>query len=415
MQFPFQTPVRPRAALTLLLWLAAVLAWTAAPARAAQKKNDPATCPYCKGDPEVMGKAGLVSHGGFEFGINDTNQVDALLAVCDIRWVESTHFQIGVALGPYKIKEEEKKAIRAELERLARVLPNVETKPKVLDPWIRVHLYAQRCEEVYARFSELMQVKDTDFPPEGSNPWNGRGKYMGEGPYVGQKGKYEVLLLPSEASGMQYLREQFGLTTRLTQRWNLPGRDTLSLTVHTGQGGLKEDPAMHGHVAFNLAINLLDGLKHYSYDTPIWIREGLAHLIEREINPKYNTFDSSEGAVAEMTKKEKWEPEVKKLIAANQHISLAQLMTLKDYAGLTLKHHYTTWSMTDFLVKTNPNGYACLNDRLHGRTNKANLADGSNMLDAHREAFQECLGMNYSQFEAAWIKWVDETYVATPP
>jgi hypothetical protein len=386
----------------------------AAPQKGDPKPNDPATCPYCKGDPELLRKAGLFSHGTFEFGINDTAGVDALMATCDIRWVESAHFQIGVALGSYKIKEEEKKSIRVELERLAKVLPNVDLKPKVLDPWIRVHLYAQRCEDVYARFCELMQIKDSDFPP-GTAPWNGQGKYMGEGPFLGQKGKYEVLLLPSEAAGAQFLREQYGLQTKLSQRWNLTQRDSLSLVAHTGQGGLKEDPAMHGHVAFNLAINLLDGYKHYSYDTPIWIREGLGHLIEREINPKYNTFDSSEGAVAEMTKKEKWEPEVKKMIAANQHISMAQLMSLKDYAGLTLNHHFTTWSMTDFLVKTNPGGYACLNDKLHGRTNKQNFADGSNMPDVHREAFQECLGMNYSQFEAAWIKWVGETYTATPP
>lgn len=402
----------PRPAWSLLACLLALLAF--APQKGGAKPNDPATCPYCKGDPEVMKKAGLVSHGGFEFGTNDTTAVDALLSVCDIRWVESAHFEIGVALGPYKIKEEEKKAIRAELERLAKVLPNVDTKPKILDPWIRVHLYAQRSEDVYARFCELMQVKDSDFP-SGEKPWNGQGKYMGEGPYLGEKGKYEVLLLPSEAAGMQYLREQFGLQTKLSQRWNLPHRDTISLTVHAGQGSLKEDPAMHGHVAFNLAINLLDGYKHYSYDTPIWIREGLGHLIEREINPKYNTFDSSEGAVAEMTKKEKWEPEVKKIIASNQYISMAQLMTLKDYAGLTLNHHYTVWSMTDFLVKANPGGYACLNDKLHGRTNKQNFADGSNLPDVHRDAFQECLGMNYAQFEAAWIKWVDEHYTATPP
>jgi hypothetical protein len=294
------------------------------------------------------------------------------------------------------------------------VLPNVDTKPKVLDPWIRVHLYAQRCEEVYTRFCAIMQVKDSDFP-SGTKLWDGRGKYMGEGPYLGEKGKYEVILLPSEASGTQFLREQFGVTTKLSQRWNVTGRDTLVLVVHTGQGNLKEDPAMHGHVAFNLAINLLDGYKHYSYDTPIWIREGLGHFIEREINPKYNTFDSSEGAVANMTTKEKWEPEVKKMIAAHQQISMAELLTLKDYAGLTLNHHYTVWSMVDFLVRTMPDKFAALNGKIHGRMTKANTADSSNMTDFHREAFQECIGMNYLEFEAAWMKWVDETYAIGPP
>src|SRR5687767_9388940 len=89
-----------------LLALLALLLATSVPAAASpwgdpQKKNDPATCPYCKNDPALMKKAGLVSHGGFPFGSNDTAQVDSLLATADIRWIESTHFEIGVALGTY--------------------------------------------------------------------------------------------------------------------------------------------------------------------------------------------------------------------------------------------------------------------------------------------------------------------------
>ncbi|HUR27133.1 MAG TPA: hypothetical protein VM509_03035 [Planctomycetota bacterium] len=398
-------------------WLASLLLLAALPVAAespaAQKKNDPTTCPYCKGDPELMKKAGLVSHGGFEFGSNDTAGADTLLASSDIRWVESTHFQIGVALGTYKIKEEEKKAIRAELDRLALVLTEVDAKPKMLDPWIRVHLYAQRCEDVYARFCQIMQVKDSDFP-SGTKLWDGRTKYMGEGPYLGQKGKYEVLLLPSEAAATTYMKEQYGVTTKKSQRWNVTVRDTLAFVAHVGDGKLKDDPAMHGHVAFNMAINMLDGLKHYSYDTPIWLREGLAHFMEREINPKFNSFDSSEGAIASMTNKEKWEPEVKKMIAADQQTRISQMMTLKDYGGLTLNHHFTVWSMTDYMIRARPNEYAAFNDKLHGRMNKQNFSDSSDMVDFHRTAFQEKFGMNYVEFEAAWMKWVEETYVVNP-
>lgn len=398
----------------LLAFLSFSAIFLAASQPLAQKKNDPATCPYCKNDPELMKKAGIVSHGGFEFGSTDTNQIDTLLAAADVRWIESAHFQIGVALGTYKIKEDERKGLRAELEKLGEVLPGVDPKPKTLDPWLRAHLYAQRCEEVYARFCAIIQIKDSDFP-SGAKQWDGRGKYMGEGPYLGEKGKYEVILLPSEASGTQFLREQFGLQTKLSQRWNVLGRDTLVLVAHADEGNLRDDPAMHGHVAFNLAINMLDGYKHYSYDSAIWIREGLGHFIEREINPKFNTFDSSEGAVANMTRKEKWEPEVRKMVAAGQQISMAQLMTLKDYAGLTLNHHYTVWSMVDFLIRTKPDQFAAFNAKIHGRMNKQNLADSANLTDATRTAFQESIGMSYVEFDAVWAKWVEDTYVAAPP
>src|SRR5688572_8185956 len=146
MQHQDTLPAALRNSCTWLFALAVLLALAAAPAFAGQKKNDGANCPYCKGDAELMAKAKLVSHGGFEFGINDTAKIDAYLAAADIRWLESEHFQIGLALSPHKVKEEEKKKVRAELAKLAEVLPEVDTRTKILDPWLRLHLYAQRCE-----------------------------------------------------------------------------------------------------------------------------------------------------------------------------------------------------------------------------------------------------------------------------
>jgi hypothetical protein len=36
------------------------------------------------------------------------------------------------------------------------------------------------------------------------------------------------------------------------------------------------------------------------------------------------------------------------------------------------------------------------------------------MPDQHRTIFQEVIGMSYTEFDAAWIKWVGETYTNTP-
>jgi glutaredoxin len=374
----------------------------------AQRPNDPATCPWCHDDPELMAAAGIVSHGGFEFGSTDTAAIDELMATSDIRWIETPHFQIGFGLGYHKVKQEEKAKIRAELQRLAATLPEVSPRIKTLDPWLRAHLYAQRCEDLWTRFLGLMQVAEEDFPESG--PWNMQGKYMGEGPYIGQKGKFELLILPSEAALTTFLREQFGLLIKQTQRWNIISRDTLIAVIHAMQGNLRDDQALHGHVTFNLTINLLDGYKHYSYESPIWIREGLGHFLEREIDPSFNTFDSSEGAVADKSNKEDWGAEVRKLLAKGETVRMAELVNLKSYAELELRHHYTTWSMIEYLVAVHPDGFACLNDRLHGRTDAQGIGDGSNMDDAHREAFKECIGMGYAEFDRAWAEWAQATY-----
>lgn len=378
---------------------------------AGQKSKD--VCPYCGNDPALMAKAGIVSHGPFEFGETDTSKAETLIAGTGVKWIESKHFRIGFALGPCKVKEEDKKKIRAELERLAQVLPKVDNKASILDPWLRVHMFAQRSEDVWNRMLEVLQVEESAFP-DGTKPWNTVGKYMGEGPYLGEKSKYEVLILPNEMALTNYLRNEFGVMTRLSQRWNIVRRDAMTVVINTQQGDLRDDLPLHGHVAFNLAINMLDGYKHYSYETPIWLREGLGHLIEREVSPKHNTFDSSEGSIAEISRKEKWQPEVRKIIAAGKAPRMAELINMKDYADLTLDKHYVCWSMVDFLVQTNPKGFACLNDALHGRTNKQGFADGSNLVDAHREKFKECLGFaTYQEFDAAWAAWVDANYSAT--
>jgi hypothetical protein len=237
--------------------------WTAgALCASAQKpdRTDPASCPYCGGDAELMARAGIVSHGPFEFGAapNDTKSVDAFL-IAPVFWIESAHFEIAFAIGPYRVPQKEKNKLRAELTKLALVLPNVDPKTKILDEWLRAHLFAQRCEEVYARFLEIVRKTEADFPQPGE-PWLIGQPFRGTGPYLGQAGKYEVVLLETESEHVAFLRDQTGLTVKRTQRWNMIERDSITVSIHLQQGSLKVDEALHGHLAFNLAHNFFDGL-----------------------------------------------------------------------------------------------------------------------------------------------------------
>jgi hypothetical protein len=184
------------------------------------------------------------------------------------------------------------------------------------------------------------------------------------------------------------------------------------VTIHCAEEGLREDEGLHGHLGFNLAINLFDGYKHYSYDTPIWLREGLAHMVEREIGPRFNSFDSAEGGIAQTTRKEKWEPEVRKLVAGEKAPRMAELMSMKEYSDLTLDRHYATWSMVQYLVKAKPAEFQKFCGALKGRLNAQRIPDGSNLPEAHREYFKEHLGMSYSEFDKSWSEWVLATYGA---
>lgn len=376
------------------------------------RPNDPSTCPWCRNDPLLMEAAGIVSHGGFAFGKTDTARIDAQMPSADIRWIETDFFRIGFALGTQKVKIDEKKKLIAELTRLQQVLPSVKPESTALDPWLRSHLYAQRCEDIRARFLSLIEGQDLEFS-DGSGTYVGT--YKGEGRYLGQKDKYEVLMLPSETLQTQFLLENAGIPLKVTHRWHNIDRGALGVYCHTQQGDLRQDAAMHAHVAFNLAHNLYDGLYHYSYDTPVWLHEGLAHFFEREIDERHNSFDSGEGAVAEMTKKANWKPEVLRLINAGEAPRMPELMAIKSYAELKLPHHFVTWSMIDYLSKSNPSGLAAFLRAIKLNLDERGVPTGANLPEWHRKSFREHLGLNYAEFDEAWRAWALIQYKATAP
>ncbi len=398
---------------SLVLFAAAFLLCSSAQARIQRDKsvahNDPSRDPYTEGSKDLWQAAGIVSMGGFEFANSDTETVDSFLATSDILWLETAHFELGFALGSYRVPPKEKKLYLAELTRLAEKLPAVKPKQKLLDPWLRLHLTAQRLEEIYTEFLDIVGFAEDAFP-DGKVLWDGQGNYMGEGPYLGQKGKYEVLILPSEASSVAFLLKNFGLGIRRTQRWNVIERDSLTLTIHIQQGTLKSDRALFGHLAFNLAHNLFDGLKHYNYETPIWLHEGLAHSMERRIQSKFNSFDGAEGSVPSMTRKADWEPEVLKLVRNGKRARMAALIRLKGYGEIDLPMHYVLWSMVEYLRSTQEIRFGAFLAALKSRRNSANLSDGSNMPEAHRKLFKEHFSMSYAQFDEAWAEWVQANY-----
>ncbi|MEE8467294.1 MAG: hypothetical protein V3T22_02505 [Planctomycetota bacterium] len=377
--------------------------------------SDPINCPYTAGDPELLAKVGVLSLGGFSFGREESTQaLDEFLSpftANGVRWLETEHFKIGFSLGTVKVDPRENKKIRAELEEVALLWPEAEivTKTRTLDPWMRSYLFALRAEKLWDEMLALLEVEDADFPAGNTN-WDTSSEYMGAGPYLGQKSKYEVLFLPSEAASRQYLRHYFGLATRLTQRWNILDLDTLHLVIHTQQGDLRKDTALHGHFVFNMSQQMLNGYKHYSYEIPVWIKEGIGHWMERRVSPRYNTFNSSEGAVAEMTRKENWEPPTRKLVTKEEFPGMARLVNLRGFSEMKLEHHFTTWSMVDYLMREKPHFLATLLGRIKGLLNEDFIPDGSGIADAQRATFREVLGVSYAQFDRAWAAWVLDNY-----
>ncbi|MEM1453398.1 MAG: hypothetical protein AAF726_23470 [Planctomycetota bacterium] len=394
------------------LTLAAVPASAQKPLDKTKPLWDPANDPYTQGGkPELMEAAGYVSMGGFEFGPPPmtTKEVNEFFSYLDLRWIETEHFEIGVALPKVKVTQDERDKIRGELTRMVEFFPDINVKTRVMDPWLRAHLYAQRLEDHYANVQEFLGVTDETFAGC-TEIWNTTTPYWGIGPYMGQLGKFEVLLLPSEGSAKDYLQVKLGLTTKLTQRWNILERETLQLVVHTDQGKLKVDESLHGHVVFNTTQMLLNSFKHYSYDKPIWVREGASHYFERNINPRFNTFDAAEGSAAAKISKSDWKGPTAKLVKSGKAPSFASLVKKRSFAELEKDDHLATWSIVDFLVAAHPEFLPAYFARIAGLKNAEFLDDATDLPNVERTAFKELLGMSYAQFERAWHAWVLENY-----
>lgn len=236
------------------------------------------------------------------------------------------------------------------------------------------------------------------------------GTYMGEGPYLGMQDKYEILVLPSEGAHRAILNHMFGLVVTRSQRYHVIDRGALIFACHTSQGSNDKDTALHGHLVSNMAHQFIHGFRHYSYETPVWLHSGLAHWAERRVSPLYNSFDFSEGGEIRMTSKDDWREPVRRLVAAGESTSLARLITLRGYGELTLDDHFTIWSMVDFIMSEHPEFMSQLLHRLKGITDERGYPAGDRMLDQHRAAFEEDLGLGYLRFDEAWRTWVLETY-----
>lgn len=403
--------LRLRRLLSLVLLSTCALS-LAVPA-AAQKKRDQdlpanhiANDPYTEGDPEAVERAGYFATGGFEFAASDTATIDARYPRETIVWLETAHFQLGCALPAQTIKKNEKKVVARELDGLRERLPTIPKSVRKLDPWLVAHLYADRLERLYARVQDLLGVDDSMFPDRALEMFDSRKKFMGMGPYLGQRGKFEVLLLPKSLPE-NFCREEFGkLITDASLRWNVMDRDTL-IAIVSGEALDTSSPrALYGHLAYNLAINLLDGYKHYNYDIPVWLKTGLGHLIEREVTWEHNTFDMNEDGERKELPGGEWTKEALKLARKNDLPLMAELVAAQDFGDLDTAGHVAAWAYTRFLTETNPDGYAAYLDYLTGLLNEDGIPDGEGMFGHARDAAKRHLGMNYLRLDEAFLAWL---------
>ncbi|HHI68289.1 MAG TPA: hypothetical protein ENJ97_03080 [Planctomycetes bacterium] len=393
------------------------------PAQRRRRKTD--ICPYCKNDPDLLRRMGLVSHGPFPFAqapqaeagkILTTKDIQKLLPFEHFRWIETKHFKIGSAMGSYSIQEKEKKYYRAQLERLkAMGLKKIKVKTRRLDPWLRLHLYAMWAEDTYKEFLRVVRKTDDDFPEDPAHAFktiDGKRRYMGQGPYLGQPAKFEVLITHTMKAYRIFMARFLGRVTVQAQRWNFVQRGALFVGLSEEMPGHRNDQKMHNSMVFCLAINMLDGYRFYAYNLPVWLTEGMGHYFERRVSPRFNSYDSNEGSVADLRRTWRYEPKVRALVAAGTYPPLAKIFRKRDYGELKFQDHLIVWSLVQFLADEHGDQFARFLDRMKGRINPDGSTSASNLLGVQRRAFKEIFGWSMGRLEEAWKSYVLSHYPA---
>lgn len=412
---------RPRLRLSPLSLLVALVTAASLPGQA-DKLPKWRLDPYTKNDPEAMARLGYVSYGPFAFGsIGDrpvqTTQIDAKLEFVQILWVETPHFRIGQNLPSWTVPmdPETRNKIRGELEELQKKLPSVNPKARTLDPWLRLHLNAMRLEKLYAETQQLFGVEDKDFPADPSKVQIDPTKtYMGYGPYMGMKDKFLVLVIEKAGPFRSYMSAFIGRDSAMPQRWHFKEVSSLfiGLTPESNDFPLKHDTALHCALAFNVSHNLLDGFRYYSYDLPVWIREGFGHWNSRRISPKWPSYDQNEGSIADMKTLERWDVYCRSLIANNKFTGFPEVATWRDFGNIKFDDHVAVWSRIDFLIAQGPEKWRKFLFHIKGRVDAQWLPDHKDLVGATREGLQAAYGISFLDFDRKWAEWVKATYPA---
>lgn len=370
----------------------------------AQGKPAAEVCPWCKNDPELMAKAGVISHGPITIGPKGSADIVANYSASQWVFIETAHLRWASSLGPCNVDLKDRPRVEAELARLRLLLPSVPEKVKKLDPFLRLHLFAMRGEEFFARFQSLLRVTDADFPAQRKL----KGAYMGNGRFLGEADKFEVVIHNTRATHVPFTQSFSGAGVTDSVRWHFRDLHKMIVSVPAEDPDLRQDRWLFPHVAHNLSHLFFCAYKHFNYDPPIWLDEGLAHALEKEIDLASNTTDGEEGTLRDKSGPEDWKKAARAIEASGKDRSLADFLHAKAFGELDMPANIIAWSKVRFLLDTEPEKFAKFLGLVKGQLDAKGVPNGEKLDDLQRNALRELWGWTPAEFDVAWKAWIHE-------
>jgi hypothetical protein len=369
--------------------------------------------PYTRGQAEALAKAGYKSFGPFAWGAkHDTKELAQTVGGVAILFVETPHFKLASSLKSYECTNDkrENERVAAELKRLKARLPRIEVRERDLDPWLRVHLYAQRLEELYADFERRFGVSDADFAldAEGKMPPG-----MGEGPFLGQKEKFTVLLAEKNSTLARYVKRYFDADEERCFRAQFKeGGWFFGITAESRQtDGAYLDAALHCVLVEGMVHNLIDAFRNEGWRVPPWFKHGAAHGFARTIDERWFLFGGNELVQSREEEYWVWEPRVFGLVSNKAAPPWTESLTWQDQNSLSGHAHMVVWSRVQYLFQLRNGKQREFLMALTERPPDSETGfDGRASPDRQNKALVAAYGSDAEALDAAWARWVQKTY-----
>ena len=398
--------------LPLLFLLAASTAF--APPAFAQKDEDEMekfeeVDPYTKGDRELELKLGYSKFGFVPWrNAEDSKSVQENMGGIPMLWVETEHFLIGSSLVTYKIPNdrEERERIKDEIGRLKKKLGKLRAPKKELDPYLRLHLYAQRAEDQYAAF-----VKDMGLDAE---------QFTKKGTHLGHKDKFRLILCQRKSEFGRYVRtyEQQDIEYSYRTGWRgegmLVAANVEAIAEHwKGEDDAPIDSMFHCLVTHSLANNFIDGYEQQLFQAPTWLVFGLGHLYTKRIDPRWTFFDGRKVIYDRSDDAWDWYSRVTNLVKNDFFASAEEMFAWKAYGDLGPREHMVAWSKVEYLlteVEGDKAKFLSLACRSTGNRRKQDDTQAPELVTRQTHAMSEALGITPAKFDEEWATWVERTY-----
>jgi hypothetical protein len=335
--------------------------------------------PFTQRDPKLMAQAGVIAQGPMLWTSNlRTDDLEQVLGQHRIRWIETAHFRIGSNFPATTAPDdgEARKQWNEEFERMSKRCAKFPARTSKVDPWLRLHLYAQRAEETYAEFATLVGYEHKP------------------GLYYGQKDKIPLLLFEKRSDLARLLDRFCGIKSESSQRCRYAKSGMTGLVIAAEADEPRDDAQIHALFRFLLVQLFQEGLGA----TPYWLNVGVAHRFARHVPSRLMMAVPKDTEAVDEATQNKWEM---KMRARAKHprllVTFADLATKNDFG---YQDHVQAWSRVDYLLQL---------DKTKFRAFVSGFGGGGGIA-AQSEVLQRVYGMEPDAFDTKWREWVLKSY-----